>query len=1634
MDNFCPFLNSKEYIDYNFEFTFLIRSGGFGLLSQEALTKPLSVYLPIGTEVTFAHRQLPSTESQLCYQAFAVWLSKFNADISGGIGSIFDEYYEIYSEPQCKSDLIKALDRHHNAFKKHARLFDASPNLMPIILNGLPKNWQAEIVYTDNRNNNGLGIIKINHKEGADMSSGMKLNVKKMYALFSFSDVYMRDGNLCAINLSPLIRKGISVNLIARSVDVEQTAMSIFRKLSSIALTNKDDRKYISLQAIAVTIDTNKTLPKYVPKPVTLKSRRVSFNTGQTGTSYYLNPSRQDVLKSKIYHSMKLLDRGRFLDLNGIKCFLRKDELVRHFMDGEERLKYHEELDNNNTRDLIYGKFKQHVEVSSNNLPPFLKKVACQVTYIANSYAYQPEEGIVNILVKGQNVQAYFNYKALYTYNTNVYQPNRLDETVPIFQNKSLKCFATLLRSKSCVPYICTAIYSSLANPPSNGGKFDFKQVAGYNAFLQKMCPIDRYMLTQPNSSLEGPQAADVTNTESIAAEDEPSTSSEMEPIFGKAIPENVVSEELSHSVFERGIIPRSLDKPKISLRKTQDDLFETTMSNVLSSVSADSKEEKEDIFGKSIPNFYKPENHGDEKIFDKSSEDPPIFGRIIPKLTDYKEQNVMDIVDEKTQNKNMVFGKPVPKETFVDKKEDVEMVEDPIFGSRAIVDEITVSDDDIEVVSVVKDEVRPTLNPRRKHSSDGRGGTESSAKVAFVCPLEVNAYPSPEHVQEEYQIKIENETEMQQAAFDKDSSVNTGLVWEPAKEKKRRKRLTSLESEEKKDRKKSRKKSAEPEPIENHGKFAFTLDPARRQKRKSTETSESWPTKGNIINTGISVDTSKPAELYNPEDALADDNTESVIGLTELNDLSSIHNLDDFETAIQTKKVAKRNELQQLKKKLRWNKVTLQEEMKKIGCKDGGYHCITCKTAMNKVVAEKHLKQDAHWRNVYDNFVSEYDKIKPNVYVKETKGTTLNFGIKKKSKSKLMLIEEDIDNAKNSTVASNSTTADGAQVKKVEQSVCDDIPSYDPHESSAQVDNTWYEIPKPQGTAKCPTYPTAEYNTQQNSTGVDNSWYEVPQQQSTGNCQYSEYYQQWNSTNAFYSGNNQGSYDASYTGYNAAQQWVPDPGNWQQNPADVNEAKNDVSVNLEPSAPGEVSLDIDNPANPNMETIAATSVERVEVNETNLESAHGKEPEEHTSVVNSESDESDMAPIPENEPVMTEKPKNVVPVQIDTNLVPPEIFVSTEVKLKELDFFLGKVSLCEKVERCLNGDAQTVLACKFTSEEKSIIQIVNKANDVCTTAAALDKEMKAHRIHFTEWFCEICNNSAKRQGMEFHLKSNEHWTKEVNSVDGNRIETTLSKPETVGDAIGMISVIVNETICLVTFKQRDIVCTAVMDLSGVEVSRTRKKRVKSMYELKIGYPVRMNACHVWSEGIESWFYVSSGYVGDDADWNDALPKPVTLMSIKYDEDQGKAYESSFKYLNAMEEHIKPQLKIDIPELLVNQVATVTKVYEGLIIAEVQYNTHKYGCLMRIEEMALKGLFFDITVGTVLKISAILVDPGSNEVPFMCYDFRPAHSNKPMGKMLRTDVTEKEIQEYYDAARFLQVIIFFIMSSFFNFK
>merc|ERR1719239_2111093 len=104
-------------------------------------------------------------------------------------------------------------------------------------------------------------------------------------------------------------------------------------------------------------------------------------------------------------------------------------------------------------------------------------------------------------------------------------------------------------------------------------------------------------------------------------------------------------------------------------------------MSDVLSSVSADSKEEKEIIFGKSIPNFYKPENHGDDKTFEKSSENPPIFGRSIPnELTDLEDQNVLDSIDEKTQDQKMVFEKPVHKETSVGKKDDVEKVEDPIF------------------------------------------------------------------------------------------------------------------------------------------------------------------------------------------------------------------------------------------------------------------------------------------------------------------------------------------------------------------------------------------------------------------------------------------------------------------------------------------------------------------------------------------------------------------------------------------------------------------------------------------------------------------------------------------------------------------------------------------------------------------------------------------------------------------------------------------------------------------------------------------------------------------------------------------------------------------------------------------
>ena len=127
----------SRLLDNNIELYPFFRSGGFGLLSQEALTMPFSVYLPIGTEVTFAHRKLPSTESQLCYQAFAVWLNKYNAYISGGIGSIFDEYYEIYSVGQIQQNIYHICSQGQNQ-NKLSNLNKAYFNI---------GNWQKFEVY-----------------------------------------------------------------------------------------------------------------------------------------------------------------------------------------------------------------------------------------------------------------------------------------------------------------------------------------------------------------------------------------------------------------------------------------------------------------------------------------------------------------------------------------------------------------------------------------------------------------------------------------------------------------------------------------------------------------------------------------------------------------------------------------------------------------------------------------------------------------------------------------------------------------------------------------------------------------------------------------------------------------------------------------------------------------------------------------------------------------------------------------------------------------------------------------------------------------------------------------------------------------------------------------------------------------------------------------------------------------------------------------------------------------------------------------------------------------------------------------------------------------------------------------------
>ena len=134
-------------------------------------------------------------------------------------------------------ELDDLFDRYKKVIKKNRGV--SATNFTPVhaVLNGLPKDWKAEVVASlDDQ----FGIIKIS----SSSFRGLTYGVDMVYAMFHIEDVYDMDGVPAVRNAKITMKNLINspVNLTARSICKESDPEGIFDVQKKLLRDNKDQR------------------------------------------------------------------------------------------------------------------------------------------------------------------------------------------------------------------------------------------------------------------------------------------------------------------------------------------------------------------------------------------------------------------------------------------------------------------------------------------------------------------------------------------------------------------------------------------------------------------------------------------------------------------------------------------------------------------------------------------------------------------------------------------------------------------------------------------------------------------------------------------------------------------------------------------------------------------------------------------------------------------------------------------------------------------------------------------------------------------------------------------------------------------------------------------------------------------------------------------------------------------------------------------------------------------------------------------------------------------------------------------------------------------------------------------------
>lgn len=147
----------------------------------------------------------------------------------------------------------------------------------------------------------------------------------------------------------------------------------------------------------------------------------------------------------------------------------------------------------------------------------------------------------------------------------------------------------------------------------------------------------------------------------------------------------------------------------------------------------------------------------------------------------------------------------------------------------------------------------------------------------------------------------------------------------------------------------------------------------------------EIFPRSSHTCNLPMSSTLKKPVqspEDYDPESVYDSDYEYSETpNEGALNKEKKYEDLTEFERQVHDKKKTKKEEFLQMKRKVRWAKLVLQIEVKKMMKSPNNFICTTCGFEGGLSEAEKHLKEDIHWDNMFDVYCKELDTVKPQTF-----------------------------------------------------------------------------------------------------------------------------------------------------------------------------------------------------------------------------------------------------------------------------------------------------------------------------------------------------------------------------------------------------------------------------------------------------------------------------------------------------------------------------------------------------------------------------------------------------------------------------------------------------------------------------